>query len=113
MVRVQSPPSDILEERDRYIVFVDVPGVRPEDIKIYGDERSIIIEGYRHIPHTGKYLTIERFSGRFLKKIRFGSFINLSKTKAYLENGVLIVEIPKAEEEFIIDTTVVKIIVRR
>ncbi len=113
MVRVQSPPTDVVEESDRYIVFVDVPGVRPEDIKIYGDERSVVIEGYRSIPRSGRFLTIERFSGKFVRRIRFNSFINLSKTKAYLENGVLIINIPKAREEFIIDTTVVKIIVRR
>jgi len=66
LVRVQSPPTDIVEESDRYIVFVDVPGIRPEDIKIYGDERNVVIEGYRSIPRVGKFLTIERFSGKGL-----------------------------------------------
>lgn len=113
MVRIYTPPVDVLEESDRYIVFVDLPGVNHENIKIYGDEKSIIIEAIRHIPHTGKYIFIERFSGKFLKKINFTSFINLSKAKAFLENGVLVVEIPKAADEFIIDTAYVKIILRR
>ncbi len=113
MIGIQSPPVDILEEYDRYIVFIDLPGVKTEDIRIYGDEKSVTVEGFRNIPHTGKFIYIERFSGKFMRKLRFKEFINLSKAKAFLENGVLTIEIPKAKNEFIIDTAVIKIIVRR
>ncbi|NPA51530.1 MAG: Hsp20/alpha crystallin family protein [Aquificae bacterium] len=113
MLGIQSPPVDILEEHDRYIVFVDLPGVQPQDISIYGDEKSLTLEGYRNIIHTRKFIYIERFSGKFIRKLSFKEFINLNKAKASLENGVLTIEIPKARNEFIIDTAVIKITLRR
>ncbi len=113
MIGIQSPPVDILEEYDKYVVFIDLPGVKPEDIKIYGDEKSITVEGIRNIHHSRKFIHIERFSGKFIKKLVFKEFINLSQAQALLENGVLTIEIPKARNEFIIDTQIIKIIVRR
>ena len=112
MLNMEKPPIDILEENDSYIVIVDVPGIPPENIEITGDETSIVIKGYRKPEFCGKYIQMERFLGKFYRKIVFKDFINLKETTAQLKNGVLIVNVPKALNELVLENCI-KIIIRR
>ncbi len=112
MLNMEKPPIDILEDNDKYIVIIDVPGINPENIEITGNENSIFIKGYRKPEFCGKYIRMERFTGKFYRKIQFSKFINLKKTTAQLKNGVLIINVPKALNELILDSYI-KIIIRR
>ena len=112
MLNMEKPPVDILEEDDKYIIIIDVPGISPENIEITGDETSITVKGYRKPEFCGKYIQMERFLGKFYRKIKFNKFINLKKTSAQLRNGVLIINVPKALNELILDSYI-KITIRR
>ncbi len=112
MINVEKPPIDILEDEEKYIIVIDLPGVAPENIEITGDENSIVVKGYRKPELCGKYIIMERFLGKFYRKIKFNSFINLKNTTAQLKNGVLIINVPKALNELILDSYI-KITIRR
>jgi HSP20 family protein len=46
---------------------------------------------------------MERFTGIVKRSIRFPQYIDISKGKAVYENGCLVIYIPKAKNQFIID----------
>ncbi len=104
LLNFEKPPIDVLEDEDKYIVIVDIPDVDKENIEITGDENSITIKGIRHNRFSGKYLIMERFSGLLKRTVRFPSFIDLSQSKAYYQNGTLTIYISKAKNKFIIDS---------
>ena len=95
-VQSWSPPVDIQETDDAYVVEADVPGVRPEDV-------TIELEG-RELRITGEYGTEEgdgdaqriRRTGRFDYRITLPGEVNSEATTANLENGVLRLRLPKA-----------------
>ena len=99
-VQSWSPPVDIQETDDAYVVEADVPGVRPEDV-------TIELEG-RELRITGEYGTEEgdgdgdgdaqriRRTGRFDYRITLPGEVDSEATTANLENGVLRLRLPKA-----------------
>ncbi|WP_457625520.1 Hsp20/alpha crystallin family protein [Persephonella sp.] len=110
-LNVIKPPVDIVEETDRYLVFVDLPGVRPEDIEIKGYDTYIEITGIKEPVKGRNYILMERFSGKFKRKIHFRRGVDIGSATATLKNGVLIISIPKSEEKIIYTATT--IIIRR
>lgn len=106
MVNVIKIPVDIIESEDSYTVIADLPGVEKSSIHITGSEDSISIKAIRQDSGvlSGKYILMERTKGIMSRTIKFKKFINLSKARAKYENGILIVNLPKAQDEFIIDT---------
>lgn len=97
-VQSWSPPVDIQETDDAYVVEADVPGVRPEDVTIELAGRELRI--------TGEYGTEEgdgdgdaqriRRTGRFDYRITLPGEVDSEATTANLENGVLRLRLPKA-----------------
>ncbi|MFN4307388.1 Hsp20/alpha crystallin family protein [Sulfurihydrogenibium azorense] len=104
MLNIEKPPIDVIENDEAYIVIVDIPGVDKQDIEITGDENSITIKAFRNQIIKGRYHIVERFNGFIKRTIKFPSAINLNQAKAIYENGVLTVYLPKAKNQFIIDT---------
>ncbi|WP_457621483.1 Hsp20/alpha crystallin family protein [Persephonella sp.] len=112
MVSVEKPPVDIVEENDSFIIIMDLPGVLPEDVEIKGDERSITITGIKKPLIAGKYVIMERSTGRFKRKVVFKDHINIENAYAKMENGILFIKVPKAMDKLIINTKI-KILIRR
>ena len=42
-----APPVDILEERDRFVLYADIPGVDPQAIEVQMDRGVLTIKGER------------------------------------------------------------------
>ncbi|AFA38507.1 Molecular chaperone (small heat shock protein) [Pyrobaculum oguniense TE7] len=82
------PLTDIVEEDDKIKVVVDMPGVEKEDIKLYVSE-------------DGRTLTIDAKGKdrKYHKEIRLPAAVDPSKAKASYKNGVLSVELEKAEKK--------------
>ncbi|WP_457642408.1 Hsp20/alpha crystallin family protein [Persephonella sp.] len=112
MITTEKPPVDIIEEDNGFIIVMDLPGVSPEDLEIKGDERSITIQGIKKPPIAGRYVLMERYTGRFRRKIVFKEYINIENASALLENGILFIKVPKAMDKLIINTKI-KILIRR
>ncbi|WP_456402000.1 Hsp20/alpha crystallin family protein [Persephonella sp.] len=112
MVSIEKPPIDIVEERDGFIIIMDLPGVLPEDIEIRGDENSVTIQGRKRPLYSGKYVLMERSTGRFKRKVVFKDHINIENAQAKLENGILYIKIPKAMDKIVLNTKI-QILIRR
>lgn len=99
-VNVQ-PTYDVHQSKDHYLVSLDVPGVKKEDLKIEAQGNQLTISGERQrevIPEEGEAnLRHERVYGEFERTFVLPISINIEKIEAHYENGVLNVAIPKAE----------------
>jgi HSP20 family protein len=92
------PRVDVHEEKDRFVVLADVPGVEPKDIEITAEKGVLTVRGERRSEkrETEKgYERVERASGTFLRRFTLPEGANTDSIKAKQTNGVLEVTIPK------------------
>ncbi len=95
------PSVDVLDKGDHYIVQVEVPGMRKEDIDLSISENVLTISGEWKRGETSRdedYVLRERFYGSFHREIGLPYGVDGSKVKASYDNGVLEVTIPKTAE---------------
>ena len=96
-----APAVDIIEEKDRFVLRADVPGVSPEDIDVSMDSGMLSISGERHAiapSDDAGVQRIERATGRFLRRFTLPETANAEGIAAKCANGILEVSIPKAPE---------------
>jgi HSP20 family protein len=92
------PRVDIHEEKDRFVVLADVPGVDAKDIDITADNGVLTVRGERKVEKReteSGYERIERVAGSFLRRFTLPEGANTEQIKAKQTNGVLEVTIPK------------------
>ena len=94
------PAIDIQEKDDKYLLEVEVPGMKEDEITLDLHDNTLTIKGERKSElkeeNQGYYHT-ERSFGSFRRDIPFYEAINSEKVKADLKNGVLKVELLKKE----------------
>ena len=92
------PAVDIFEEKERFVVRADVPGVNPADIEINMDNGILTVSGERHdedrsnVDGVSRY---ERTAGRFLRRFSLPDTADADAVKARSANGILEIAIPK------------------
>jgi len=96
-----TPPVNIIEREDAFVLTFDLPGVNKESIKATVDENILTISGEREAESRSdeKYFSYcERPSGKFFRTFRLHSDVDGNAVKGTYENGVLTLELPKKEE---------------
>jgi HSP20 family protein len=95
------PAVDILEEKNRFLLRADVPGVNPEDIDVSMESGVLNISGERRAEpraeEVGKQ-RIERATGRFFRHFTLPESADAESVSAKCSNGILEVSIPKLPE---------------
>lgn len=96
------PNTNIIESGDKLIVEVELPGVNKDDVSILlQGKNELIIRGTKPQPRLNEpqvtYYLFEREFGTFYKKIIIDFPLDTSNIKSVMENGVLIVQIPRKE----------------
>ncbi len=89
-----SPAVDIIDEGDRYRVLVDVPGVKPEDLELAEEGRSLTIAGFRQGAE-GRFIAAGRPSGYFRRTLKLPESIREGEAQASIKMGVLEISVPK------------------
>lgn len=95
------PAVDIVEEKDRFVLRADVPGVSPDDIDVSMDAGVLSVSGARHAIASSDdagVQRIERASGRFLRRFTLPETADAEGITAKCTDGILEVAIPKAPE---------------
>lgn len=95
------PAVDIIEEKTRFILRADVPGVNPDDIDVSMDNGVLSVSGERHAvarDDEAGVQRIERASGRFYRRFTLPDTADADGITARCQNGILEVAIPKAPE---------------
>lgn len=96
------PVVDVVEEKDKFTLKADLPGLKQSDVKISLISDILTISGERKHEkqeHDEKkhYHYYERSYGSFERRFTLPAGTDAGKIKAKMENGVLVVEIPKEE----------------
>lgn len=93
--------TDIKETEDEYILEIDIPGCKKENIKIDLEQGYLNVKA-EVLKNTGTtsdtYIHKERFSGSCQRSYYIGNNINEDDIKASFINGILEIHIPKKNE---------------
>lgn len=95
-----APRVDVEEAEDVFLVRVDLPGVKREDVKVDINGRTLSITGERKSERSsveGGFRRYERVAGRFSRQFVLPETIDLAKLEANMEDGVLHIALPKTE----------------
>ena len=96
--------TDIKETEDQYVLSIDLPGFKKEDVKIH------LKDGYLNVSASsqneeeekdGKYLRRERYTGAMTRSFYVGKDLAEEDVKAKFGNGVLTLSLPKEEPKYI------------
>jgi HSP20 family protein len=91
---------DVHADEDAFEITATVPGMDVEDIKVEILDDVLTLRG--EIPESpngsGEFLLRERISGKFERRLRLPDAVDAEAAEAKVENGILTVRIPKAEE---------------
>jgi len=96
-----APALDLSETEDGYRVEVAVPGMKPEDVQVTFENNVLTIKGQLQQESEDKkrnYHRVERRYGSFHRTIALPSTVKADAIQAALTNGILRLDIPKAEE---------------
>lgn len=96
-----TPPLDVFEDKDNFIVKAELPGMKKEDIEVSLHDGSLSISGERksETKHEDAELyRTERFFGRFQRTVTLPAPVAADKVKAQYKDGILTVTLAKTEQ---------------
>jgi HSP20 family protein len=91
-----SPPVDIQDTDDAYLVEADLPGVRPEDVTVDLQGKELRIGGEYGAAEGDSEQQRTRRTGHFDYRLTLPGEVNSESCTADLEHGVLRLRLPKA-----------------
>jgi HSP20 family protein len=97
-------PVDVYEKDGEYVVKAYVPGVKAEEVEISAERETVSLKA--HVPgevekeesKSYKWFAAELGCGDVVRVLTLPAPIDAAKIEAQVENGVLTVVVPKAEE---------------
>ena len=96
-----APAIDIIERKDAYVVAVELPGIKLDDLEITYQDGLLTIQGERGVaPNSAAEQThlLERRYGQFRRSVTLPQHVTADAIEASFEDGVLTVLVPKAAE---------------
>jgi HSP20 family protein len=96
-----APALDIAEREDGYLVTVELPGVKLDDLQITLEDGLLTIQGERHFTDDAadqNFHRVERRYGSFRRAITLPAHVMADEVEATIEDGVLRILVPKAEQ---------------
>ena len=93
-------PVDVKEVDDQFVISAMLPGLKAEDIEIQIVNETVSLKGEfkNEADEKSTYILQERPSGKFCRTVTLPDTLDSAKADAKMENGILTVSIPKAEE---------------
>jgi HSP20 family protein len=98
-IRGWNPSLDLYETTEAFILEVDLPGVKSEDVKVELENGDLVLQGSRSLENSqslGRFHTMERSSGQFVRRIKLFESVEENSISAEFKDGVLRVIVPKA-----------------
>lgn len=95
--------TDIKEHKDKYVIDIDLPGYKKEDIKLSVDDGYLTVhasmDSENEEKEKGKYVRRERYMGSCSRSFYVGDAVKSEDIKASFKNGTLKIEVPKKEDK--------------
>jgi HSP20 family protein len=96
------PAMNVWANENGALVTAEVPGVRPEDIDVSVVGETLTLSGMRspeEMNEDARYHRQERSYGKFTRSLQLPFAVDVNKIEATFKNGVLNVELPRAESD--------------
>lgn len=96
------PAMDLVEEKDRLVLRLELPGVDPKavEINLQGDLLTVQGERKEESEHkVGTVLKRERRIGSFQRTLQLPYRVQSDKVKASYDKGVMTISLPKVEAQ--------------
>ena len=94
-----APLADVEETDDAYVVEIDLPGVKRDEIDIQLTDRQLTVSGeLKEKERTGVLRRRTRRVGQFHYSVTLPAEADADKVTAHLDDGVLTVRVPKPEQ---------------
>ena len=94
------PKVNVAEKKDKYLINVDLPGMKKEDVKIDLKDNILTISGERKSEHKEEkdnYYHSEVHYGNFTRSFNLEG-INQEQINAKYEDGVLVLDLKKSKK---------------
>jgi len=94
-------PLDVTTDADSVTIEAALPGIRPDEVDITVENGTVTISGktaQERSAEEGSYVLQEIRRGNFSRTVTLPSGLEPDKAKATFENGILRLEIPKADQ---------------
>jgi HSP20 family protein len=94
------PPVNVFQDETGFVIHLEVPGYRPEDLSIESRDQTLILSGKRQdeAPESGSYHRRERRGGEFSRSLQLPREVDPALAEASCRNGILTVRVPMREE---------------
>jgi HSP20 family protein len=94
------PSTDMYEEKDELVMKAELPGIEQKDLDITleGDRLTITAEKKEEEVEDAEHHTRERYYGKYYRSVTLPYPVKEDKISATLDNGVLELRLPKADE---------------
>lgn len=92
-----TPRVDIVETDDELLLYVDLPGVKPEEVDVRYENGELSLHGRRSAKQSGRPWLWEYETGSFHRAFRVTENVAPDKIHAEMKNGVMTLHLPKVE----------------
>ena len=93
-----APVIDVIEKEDQFLLKVELPGVKEEDINISISGNILSVEGEKKTETEIKkkdYYYSESSYGSFARSVTIPSTVDVARIEANCDTGVLLITLPK------------------
>ncbi len=104
-----TPACEIRDEEKQFTVSLDVPGLKQEELEIEVKDNRLHVTGERKVEskvEQDHVVRTEKRYGKFTRVFSLPQHINTDGIEASVENGVLMIMIPKEEKTHIKKITI-------
>jgi HSP20 family protein len=92
------PVADVLETETEFVIKMELPEVKREDVQVLAEGKFLTIKGERNLEREleeGKFHVNETFYGRFERGFELPEHVDTKQIKAECKDGMLRVHLPK------------------
>ena len=101
--RVWTPSIDVVETKEAYVLYAELPGVDPSEIDVKFEQNVLTVRGTKRSAFDAakngehRIYAAERVTGNFERSVRLPEFVDGDKIAAEFNHGLLAVTVPKAQ----------------
>lgn len=95
--RVWAPTLEAFHTKDDFVVRLDLPGIKPDEVDVQVSDNVLVIRGERHLEddvQEGRFLRRERSYGRFERQVLLPEGTDVGAIEATFDLGVLEIHVP-------------------
>lgn len=100
--RTWAPAVDVFETADEVVALFELAGIREDQIEVEVYGKELVVRGERQDVKQGinrSYTQMEILWGPFERRVTLPAAVEVEKTKAFYQNGILEVVLPKMKVE--------------